>query len=134
MIVRNLHMLFIVACLAGCFTPTKNIQVAGVYAYPEKDDNKEVYELIISLTSSNFFEYTQAARKLIDKGEESLPMLCKYRHLTREVDGINLIVCPPTIRIILQQQQTSWLEQYQKTASPELQIFIKEELENRTKP
>lgn len=134
MIVRNLLMLFILVCLAACcLKPNRNIQVAGVYAYPEQGDNKEIYELVISLTSSNFFEYTQAARKLIAKGEEALPMLCKYQHLTREVDGINLLVCPPTIRIILQQQNTVWLDQKKHTASQELQKFITQELKNRVK-
>ncbi|MEX2668082.1 hypothetical protein [Candidatus Uabimicrobium amorphum] len=127
-------MLFILVCLAACcFKPNKNIQVAGVYAYPEQEDNKEIYELIISLTSSNFFEYTQAARKLIAQGEEALPMLCKYKHLTREVDGINLLVCPPTIKIILQQKSTVWLDEKRQIASQELQKFIEQELKNRTK-
>ncbi|WP_372366604.1 hypothetical protein [Candidatus Uabimicrobium sp. HlEnr_7] len=135
MITKNLYILFFILTFAtSCLAPKKDIQVAGVYAYPEKEDNKEIYELIISLTSSNFFEYTQAARKLIKKGEDALAMLVKYKHLTREVDGINLVVCTSTIKIILKQQKTSWLEQRQKTAIPELQKFIQQEFKKRVNP
>ena len=132
---KNILYNFILASfVVGCnFAPAKSIKVAGDYAYPEQGQNQKIYQLILQLTSPHFFEYTQAARKLITQGKESIHVLYKYRELTREVDGSNVFVCPPVIKIILQELKIEWLKAQKDKISPKLWKMIEQELRIREK-
>ncbi len=92
---------------------------------------EEINEILLQLTSPNFFEYTQAARYCLDMGAGAIPILYQHRHLGREVHGTIVPVCLLIIKLIFEEQNTQWVTSELQSPFPEIRAVASTELQRR---
>ncbi len=94
--------------------------------------NSDLDPIIEQLASPKFFEYTQAARKLIEKGPDILPYLSQKFDTMRESDNTLIPVCQMIAEIIIQEQSDGWLlERWKICPYPKLRELYVQEITRR---
>ena len=96
-----------------------------------KKTDAKTEKMLSLLTSSNFYEYTQAARYFIDKGPSAIPLLYQNRHLLREVSDSVVPVCLLVVRRIFEKQKIAWVRKQLLSPFPEICTIALEEIERR---
>jgi hypothetical protein len=124
----NLFLIF------GCFSSNvdyKSKYVEKILIQPTR--SSEIDALLEKLVSSNFFEHTQAAQELIEKGTVVIPYLLQNSHLFRKSDDSFVPVCHLVIKIIFTKQSETWVLSQTESDVLELRQIAFSELERRKK-
>ncbi len=133
---RYIFMLTLGLFILGCSPQqqSKLLEISTIQSHSELS-NPQILGWIEQLTSPKFFEYTQAARNLIERGTEVIPYLCQQSDKFRESNDTLQPVCLILLQIILAQQPDSWLQEQLQTPNlnPKIVEFATAELKRRHK-
>lgn len=130
-----LQILGVLSCLlAGCIPRTAyEIRIDANRVKSGPLVRTEVVKYLAKLTSSNFFEHTQAAQHLIQMGPPVIPELLRNRHLLRESNDTVVPVCTLVIEIIFSRQTREWVGSQLGHPVPEIREIAAKDLERRAR-